>query len=356
MNEEISRRSFLAGMGACLAGSLSASCTRSESGDLNSGPLKPEPAGSQSSRTGVPNHSPGLSSSPMPMRILGNTGLAVSILAFGGGSNFMLLPEGDWQLALENAVKGGISLFDTAPSYGEDQASEKRFGKILGEKYRDRVILATKVESRDPVKARAEIEQSFQNLSTNVIDILQIHALEANENLDDIISDNGVWGLMKRYKEEGRVRFIGASLMYSPETAESFAEKAKPDVLLLAMNAFTGGRTPYADFENGALQKIRGQNVGVMSMKALRDLVGTSDGYMSAEDLLTYNLNLDLSTVIVGHQRLADLDANLEFAYSQNQPTSISPEEISFIRKRLQKRKSLPCWMQPGYVDGQPVA
>lgn len=287
------------------------------------------------------------------MRILGDTGQEVSILAFGGGSRFMVLGEGNWQAALDNAVLGGINLFDTAPSYGDDQESEKRFGRHLSENYRDRILLSTKVESRDPAIAAAEIEQSFENLHTEVIDLLQIHGLEPTDNLDWILGENGLWELMTRLKEEGRVRFIGASVMYSPEVALRFAGQARPDVMLLAINAFSKGFTPYPDFEDSALQEIRGLGVGVLTMKAMRDLVGTGSGRLSAGQLLQYNWDLDVSTVLVGHERLSELDFNLELAGAQEIPTALDPEELAWIRRRAQGRKDLPCWLQPGYVDGQ---
>lgn len=287
-NGKLSRRSFLNVIGAGLTGSLISSCGSKE----GSGLVKPP-----------------LNGQTMPMRLLGNTGLKISILSFGGGSRFLELIEGDWQIALEKSVQAGVNLFDTGPAsaaYGPNGESEKRFGEVLSEKYRDRIILCTKVDSRDPTRAESEINQSFQNLRTDVIDILQIHGLDKNDNLDYILGENGVWELMERLKEEGKVRFVGATVMYSPTVALQFAQRARPDVMLLAINAFTQGQgIPYADFENGTLAQIRSMGIGVLTMKALRDMVGTGPGRMSVEKLLQYNWNLDISTVLVGHEKLS---------------------------------------------------
>ena len=156
---------------------------------------------------------------------------------------------------------------------------------------------------------------------------------------------------MKRLKEEGRVRFIGATVMYSPEVAVEFAGRAGPDVMILAMNPFTQGQgTPYGDFEDSALAEVRGMGVGVLVMKALRDMVGTGAGRMSVDQLMQYNWDLDVSTVLVGHERLTELDYNLELAVSRQTPTALDPEELAWIRSHAKKRTDLPCWMRPGYM------
>jgi len=354
---KLSRRSFLTTAAAGLAGSLITSCSSGERGGL----LEPALTGSQPLKTAAGSGLPGLSStSDMPMRLLGNTGLETSILSFGGGSRFLMLGEGDWQQALENSVQAGINLFDTAPassSYGPDGESEKRYGAVLSEKYRDRVILSTKIDHRDPGRAESVVNQSFENLSTDVIDILQIHGLEPSDNLDSMLGENGLWEMMKRLKEEGRVRFIGATVMYDVNVALEFAQRAQPDVMLLAMNPFTKGRgTPYADFEDSVLQEIRSLGVGVLVMKALRELVGTGPGLMSLDKLLQYDWDLDVSTVIVGHEKLSELDENIELAYAQDQPTSLDPEELAYIRRVVKQRKYPPCWLCPGYEEARPGA
>ena len=93
-------------------------------------------------------------SSPMPTRRLGSTGLEVSLLAFGGGSQFLLNNDGDWEPMLERAVEMGVNYFDTSSSYqwGASMSSEERFGEVLAP-LRDKVLLATKFDSREPSEA-----------------------------------------------------------------------------------------------------------------------------------------------------------------------------------------------------------
>ena len=47
----------------------------------------------------------------IPRRPLGKTGIEVSILAFGGGSQFLQNNDGAWEKLLETAYQGGDKLF-----------------------------------------------------------------------------------------------------------------------------------------------------------------------------------------------------------------------------------------------------
>ena len=80
----------------------------------------------------------------MPMRTLGSTGQKVSLLAFGGGSRFLAYKDPDKALvALDRALKGGITYVDTAAAYGDGQ-SEQWIGQYLKSHKKD-FFLVTKI-------------------------------------------------------------------------------------------------------------------------------------------------------------------------------------------------------------------
>ena len=56
----------------------------------------------------------------LPRRILGHTGMEVSLLAFGSGSFFQKLPEGQWEPLVQKALDLGITFYDTADVYGDE--------------------------------------------------------------------------------------------------------------------------------------------------------------------------------------------------------------------------------------------
>jgi aryl-alcohol dehydrogenase-like predicted oxidoreductase len=103
---------------------------------------------------------------------------------------------------------GGL-VFDTAPSYGRG-SSEEVAGQIIAEiDATERVFWATKVNvagrgggGADEAAAREQIENSFELLRTDPIDLIQVH------NLGDMPTQ---FGILKELKEAGRVRYIGAT-------------------------------------------------------------------------------------------------------------------------------------------------
>src|ERR1035437_10752878 len=83
-----------------------------------------------------------------PMRPLGRTGAQVSILAFGGGSRFVSYGEGPGLAALNHALDLGITYIDTCDSYGKDGESQLWIGKVLKQRGRKGLWLASKIGPR----------------------------------------------------------------------------------------------------------------------------------------------------------------------------------------------------------------
>ena len=118
-NKKISRRNFVKKTSLTLAGitgfGLTNSCTKNPVlaeekhydnfiGGLNNNPINP--ADDEFYRGSL-----------LPRRTLGSTGLEISMLAFGGGSQFVLNEDGDWEPLLEHALELGINYFDTSVDY-----------------------------------------------------------------------------------------------------------------------------------------------------------------------------------------------------------------------------------------------
>jgi uncharacterized protein len=283
---------------------------------------------------------------------LGKTGLEVSILGFGGGSQFLRNPNGEWEKVLEAAIEGGINLFDTASSYtsasfnqgGEKSPdSEDRYGQVLS-KYRSKIVLSTKLESRDPDKAKSELEASLKRMKTDHVDILFIHAILPTDNTAEI--EKGLYKTMVSLKASGMTRNIGFSSMDSSERARELLEKLDFDVALLAMNA-----TKYGDFANTALPAARKKNTGVIAMKAVRDIVGKG---ATSKELLEYVWSQDgVAALIVGHFGLPVLQENLKLAgeFSKTGVSKINRVELESRLASLAGPHVL-SWARPEYTDG----
>src|SRR5882762_2413859 len=81
----------------------------------------------------------------MEQRVLGRTGVKVSVLGFGCGAVGGLMVRGspaDQERAVARALEHGINYFDTAASYGDGE-SEKNLGRVL-KTLRPDVFVSTK--------------------------------------------------------------------------------------------------------------------------------------------------------------------------------------------------------------------
>jgi aryl-alcohol dehydrogenase-like predicted oxidoreductase len=285
---------------------------------------------------------------PMPTRTLGATGLEVSQLAFGGGSQFLLNEDGAWELMLEHAVELGVNFFDTSSVYQweSSMSSEERFGEVLSP-IRDRVYLSTKFDARDADGMMREFDRSLQRMKTDYVDVLFIHNVVPSDDIATI--EQGAYAQLLRLKEEGSVRFIGFSSMESAERSREAIERLEVDVALLAMNP-----TGYGGFVTDALPAARAKNVGVLAMKVMRDIVGTS---ATPKELLRYALSQEgVATALVGHHGMATLEENIEVVRSIAAEADASMASVE--REHLESRLAALagphalCWARPDYTDG----
>ena len=172
----------------------------------------------------------------MPMRMLGQTGQKVSLLAFGGGSRFLAYKDREKGLAaLERALKGGINYVDTAASYGDGQ-SEQWIGEFL-KTHRKDFFLVTKIGGdRSYDDAMRIIDRSLKNLGVSHVDLMHIHGLGNESDLAAIEAPNGQLKAMQRAKEQKMTRFIGITSHQNPQVLRSALTRHDFDSTQMALN------------------------------------------------------------------------------------------------------------------------
>ena len=163
----------------------------------------------------------------MQYRKLGNTDIECSAVGFG----VWTVTAGWWgNYTAEEAIRLmrkafelGITVFDTAPTYGPVGYAEEITARALGD-VRDRVVYSTKFgydteidwsyeghrerpQRTDPEFTRRAVEASLQRLETDVIDIIQLH----NPKMTHIEQDD-LWATLEALKAEGKVRAFGVSI------------------------------------------------------------------------------------------------------------------------------------------------
>jgi len=154
----------------------------------------------------------------MEYRQLGTAGPTVSVLALGttGWGAHPEFGEVDLDGAIRQvgaALDAGITLFDTAETYGDGRC-EEMLGVALGAR-RDEAVVATKVFfgtselPNDVGLSRRHIvracESSLRRLNTDVIDLLQMHGWDGIVPLEETLS------ALDELVRAGKVRYVGVS-------------------------------------------------------------------------------------------------------------------------------------------------
>jgi len=154
----------------------------------------------------------------MRYRPLGDSGLMVSVTGLGC-NNFGRRLDLDATRAVVNAaLEAGVTLLDTADTYGNGGGSEELLGEVLAGR-RDEVVLATKFGHQDydmgygPAAGakggrayiRRAVERSLRRLRTDYLDLYQIHTSDPVTPVAETLAALG------ELVAEGKVRYLGNS-------------------------------------------------------------------------------------------------------------------------------------------------
>lgn len=185
----------------------------------------------------------------MKKRPLGNTGINVSEIAFGGveiGIPYGIGVTGEKDMLSDNeaisllhdALDAGINFFDTARMYGKSET-------IMGEAFkqrRDEVVICTKcrhlLDDKGKIPSSADLKEIIENsldeslvaLQTDHVEVFMLH----QANLD-ILENEVISSLFLSLKEKGKIKATGIST-YTPEETLKAIETGRWDVIQIPFN------------------------------------------------------------------------------------------------------------------------
>jgi aryl-alcohol dehydrogenase-like predicted oxidoreductase len=209
----------------------------------------------------------------MEYTTLGLTGLRVSVAGLGcGGPSRLGLREGSASTGhavalIRQALDRGVNLLDTAEAYG----TESIVGKAIKALPRDKVVISTKktlppssVANPDQ-EVRRGLEESLRQLGTDYVDIYHLHGVEPK---DYEYAKSRLMPVMRRLKEEGKIRFIGATEAFvQDQRHQMFRESLKADLWDVVMVGFNL-LNPSA--RRNVFAETRQRGVGTLNMFAVR--------------------------------------------------------------------------------------
>ena len=150
----------------------------------------------------------------MRYRTLGDSGLLVSVVGLGCNNFGGRLDVTRTRAVVDAAIDEGITLLDTAESYGGQGASELALGEVLKGR-RDKVVLATKFGGADmgygPAAGakgsrsyiKVAVEKSLTRLKTDYIDLYQLHTPDPVTPIDETSPPSTTWSPRGRSATSG---------------------------------------------------------------------------------------------------------------------------------------------------------
>ena len=229
----------------------------------------------------------------MEYRILGKTGLKVSVIGFGGIPVQRISKEEAIKV-IEKAEELGINFIDTARGYG---ISEIFIGEALKGR-REKWIIASKTMARDKETMKTEIDISLNNLNTDYIDLYQFHNVRTMEDYEKILSENGAYEALQEAKLVEKIRHIGIT-SHSIDVLKIAVESRKFDTIMY----------PYNIVETQAYElfkRAKELNIGVIAMKPMAGGALT-DGTIAMKFILE---NKSITTAIPGMASIKEVEEN----------------------------------------------
>ncbi|MBN2560598.1 MAG: aldo/keto reductase [Phycisphaerae bacterium] len=248
----------------------------------------------------------------VPTRVLGRTGVRVSMLNFGAG-------RGASPRMLNAVYDAGIRYIDTAASYAGGE-SEKQVGKWMAKKgCRREFLIVTKTHGANtPDEWVKAVDQRLEALQTDYLDLYFFHGAGGGGQ-DDGGERDRTWPKLKKWakaadklKKSGKVRFVGFS-----------THTSVPLRIALLNNAAAGGWVdaimlsydPQLVRENKrfdkALDKCHKAGIGLVSMKEMRAAMGNMSKFLPDFDKMGLTAPQAVLHAVWSDERIASICSDM---------------------------------------------
>ena len=227
------------------------------------------------------------------------------------------------------------------PSYWDGEA-ETKLGEAL-KPYRKDAFLACKTTERSEKGAREELERSLGRLHTDHFDLYQLHAVGSMKDVDEILKVGGAGDLFLKARDEGKVKYLGASI-HDAEAGIKLMDSFPLDSVLFPVNfvAWSKGHFGKQLLEHA---KIKGITRLALKAMALGRLPEGTDAAKTkfpkcwyqpvedpklAEQAVRFTLSQEITAAIPpGDERLFDMALDIA---SKFKPLNASEQEALMQR------------------------
>ncbi len=236
--------------------------------------------------------------------VLGKTGIHTSRLACGTGtvggdhhSNQTALGIQGLGDLLWRGYDHGVRFYDAADQYG----SHPHVAEALKHVPREKVVIMTKSNSRDPGRMRADIDRFRKELNTDYIDLLMMHCMTEDHWTERF---RPTMDAISEAKEKGLIRAHGCSC-HKLEALRLAAQSPWVEVILSRINPIGSHMDADPDTVKATLAMGRANGKGIIGMKIL----GQGDLRTRQDEALKYALSLGiLDAFTIGAENAAEQD------------------------------------------------
>jgi aryl-alcohol dehydrogenase-like predicted oxidoreductase len=245
----------------------------------------------------------------IPKRTLGRTGVDITLLGLGGEGILRTFGYDDEACALINrAIDLGLNYFESARAYS---GSESYYGKALRER-RKEIFLTSKSHARDRKGALEHLQETLKNMSTDHLDLWQVHDVRSDDDVREIFGPGGAIEAFAEAKQKGLTRFIGVTGHHDPEILKKCIGLFDFDTVLLPVNP---AEPHYHSFLDEVVPFAGQRGMGIIGMKVyLRGFAAKIPWFQSMEPFLHFALSQPVSAVVIGCDSIPQLEENVEFA------------------------------------------
>ncbi|MBN2583347.1 MAG: aldo/keto reductase [Planctomycetes bacterium] len=263
--------------------------------------------------------------------LLGNTGLTVSAVGFGGIPIGRLTDEQAVEVVTA-AIDAGVTFFDTAYSYPD---SEPRIGMALSRVDRERIVVASKDGSTDGPMFGRHVEESLARLGTEYLDLLQFHNMADREKWEAVMAPGGPYEVACRLRDRGVVRHIGVT-SHSVELAAEMIDSGCFETVQLPLNFV-------ADEAASLVTHCAELGIGFIGMKPF------AGGMIDRADLaLRYLQQFPTIVPIPGIETLDELSQVIRLYEEPREPTDDERRRMAELKAEIGKVFCRACgYCQP---------
>ena len=260
----------------------------------------------------------------LPKIELGNTGLMVSRLSFGTGTNGWQGRSDQSDLGVDKlagllraAYDYGINFWDTADAYG----THPHIAKALQDIPRQKVVVVTKTLSKKKVQVKGDLDRFLKELGTDYIDILLLHVM-THADWPRRYAD--AMDVLSHAKLAGKIRALGVSC-HSFKALKTTVDTDWCEVVMARINYDGANMDASPEKVTPILEKLYASGKAVYGMKIL----GNGRLSNNVGGAIQYALNLgSIHAFTIGMTTQEQLMENLRFireydSFAVQNPSSI---------------------------------